>query len=231
MLKIIAVALLSVTAFSAAAQSVTDVQSNRTQSGYARDARGNVLRSSTGLCWRSGFWNEGDAIDGCDGALVPPITQPTAPDLLPAGAQSPIAPPIVVPSPTPRCDSAIVLASDATFGFGSAVLRPPAKARLDLELRQRLASCDKLRMIKITGHTDRIGSVRANLLLSKRRAEAIASAVRQAGLSVPIEVRGLGAKSPLVICPGQRATARLISCLAPNRRATIEFDGTTTANP
>ena len=225
MLKKFAVALLGMAAFAAIAQSVTDVHVTPTSGGYVQDARGNVMRSSTGLCWRTGFWQPGDAIDGCDGALTPPIAQPTAPALVVTAAENPATAPLVALPAATRCDSAIVLASDASFAFGKAVLTTAAKARLDGELRQRQASCDKLQSIKVTGHTDRIGSVHSNRVLSEKRATAIAAEVRQAGLTVPVEVRGVGSTVPLVVCNGKLSKAKLITCLAPNRRATIEFNG------
>ena len=218
-------------ALAAEAQSVTDVKASTPASGYVQDARGNVLRSGTGLCWRTGFWQPGDAVDGCDGALLPPIAQPTAPELTPSVVDSPVTVPVTALPATVHCDRAIVLASDATFAFGKAALTPTAKDRLNAELRQRLASCDKLQLIKITGHTDRIGNARSNRVLSEKRAAVIATEVRKAGLTVPVEVRGVGSTAPLVFCAAKRASAKLIACLAPNRRATIEFDGSIKTKP
>jgi OOP family OmpA-OmpF porin len=224
MSKKMALCLLGMAAFGAAAQSVTDVRAKVDASAYIQDARGNVLRSGSGMCWRTGYWESGDAVEGCDGALSSPIAQPTAPALAPATASLVPAAPLAVTAPVPHCNSAIVLASDATFAFGKANLTARTRERLEAELRQRLASCSQLQAIKITGHTDRIGSARSNHDLSQKRAASIAAAATHAGVTVPIEVRGVGSESPLVFCNGKISNMKLIACLAPNRRATIEFD-------
>lgn len=61
----------------------------------------------------------------------------------------------------------------AAFALGSAALPPTLKQPLDVfaeVLRKRRGSSQTLH---ITGHTDASGSVEGNLLLSKRRAEAV----------------------------------------------------------
>ncbi len=223
MLKNLAVCLFGLVSWAAAAQSVTDVRVKSDSSAYVQDARGNVMRSGSGMCWRTGYWEPGDAVDGCDGALTPPIAQPTAPALAPQTATVVATAPLAVVMLAPHCDRAIVLASDATFAFGSAMVTANARTRLESELRQRLASCSTLQTIKITGHTDRIGSVRGNRLLSQKRAASIAAVATHAGITAPIEVRGVGSATPLVFCNGKISKVKLIACLAPNRRATVEF--------
>src|SRR5438270_102322 len=60
-LQVIALAVLASPAF---AQSVAN-------DGYARDASTVVLKNPFGLCWRSGQWSEGKAIDECDPEVAP----------------------------------------------------------------------------------------------------------------------------------------------------------------
>ncbi len=79
--------------------------------------------------------------------------------------------------------------------------------------------------IRITGHTDRIGSLEHNKQLSMRRAEAVRDYLSAKGLSASnMDIAGMGPEKPLVTCEGKRGQ-ELISCLGPNRRTEIEFAG------
>lgn len=109
--------LIGATAAGAFAQT-TDIQA-KPISAYAQDGRGNIARSGTGLCWRTGTWTPADAVPGCDGELVPPVAKPIAPPV--AAAPAP-APEPVKPVPPKRCDFAVTLQSDETFAFNKASL-------------------------------------------------------------------------------------------------------------
>ena len=64
---------------------------------------------------------------------------------------------------------AMVMLSDVLFGFGNATLEPAA---LDV-LAGIAAKLDGVPSIRITGHTDAIGSEDANLALGQRRADEV----------------------------------------------------------
>lgn len=111
------------------------------------------------------------------------------------------------------------LAADATFAFGSAVLRPEGRAKLDKIASE--AEAAKVTAIDIVGHTDRIGSAQANQKLSLERAMSVRDyLVRQGMPASAISVDGRGDSQPLVECAGPASPA-VIACLAPNRRTTI----------
>jgi phosphatidylserine/phosphatidylglycerophosphate/cardiolipin synthase-like enzyme len=62
------------------------------------------------------------------------------------------------------------------FPFGSAVLPPPHRAQIDQLARRILASWSTarpVRAIRVVGHTDPVGTDRANMALGQRRAEAV----------------------------------------------------------
>ncbi|MCZ8235324.1 MAG: OmpA family protein [Inhella sp.] len=61
------------------------------------------------------------------------------------------------------------------FDTGKAELKPESKAQID-EMVALLRTKPQLR-VHIVGHTDNVGTVEANLLLSQRRAEAVAAAL------------------------------------------------------
>jgi len=199
----------------------------------AYDAPGNnVVRSGTyngalgiagNLCWRQGYWTPAMAIAQCDPDLVPKPAPPVAapPPPAPAPAPAPAAPP-----PAPQVQK-ITLASKALFDFDKAVLKPEGKAAIDSQIISKLASVQRLELVLVTGHTDRIGTQRYNQRLSERRADAVRDYLVSRGVPRDkIETLGMGKTQPVpgVVC-NQKALKALIACLAPNRRVEIEVKG------
>src|SRR3569833_4671851 len=86
-------------AFDASTQAITDIQAKQESSAYAQDVRGTILRSQYGLCWRTGYWTQGDAEIGCDGQLEPPVAKATAPAIA-----TPVAERASGGEPAPRGD-------------------------------------------------------------------------------------------------------------------------------
>ena len=223
MFKKTALLLLASSAFaSASAQTVTDIQANQGQSAYLQDGRGVIVRSQSGLCWRTGYWAPADAVTGCDGALVPPIAKPTAPPIVP-----PAAPATAQATPAVRaCDFSVTLESDQTFAFNKAVLSAAARKRIDADVLPKLSACSKIEVIQVTGHTDPLGSQLYNKRLSEKRAEAVAGYLRAKGLASRIDTAGAGETQPVATCPAKLPRTKLIECLAPDRRVVIEVRGT-----
>ncbi|HEY1326154.1 MAG TPA: OmpA family protein [Casimicrobiaceae bacterium] len=199
------------------------------QSGDAN----NVVRSGVyngalglagGLCWRTGYWTPQMAIEACDPDLVP---KPPAPPPPPAPTPPPPPPPPPpAPAPAPQVQK-ITLASKALFDFDKAVLRPDGKAAIDSEIISRLRDVQKLELVLVTGHTDRIGTQQYNQRLSERRADAVRDYLVSKGVPRDkIETLGMGKTQPVpgVVC-NQKALKELIACLAPNRRVEIEVKG------
>lgn len=191
----------AVVAMSAHAQ--TDIKAAKPNSAYAQDASGNIVRNSTGLCWRTGYWTPADAVPGCDGALVAAAPAPAAP-----------AP---APAPVPTAEK-VTFAADAFFDFDKATLKPEGKAKLD-DLASKLGSLN-LEVIIAVGHTDSIGSDAYNQKLSVRRAEAVKSYLVGKGVDEKrVYTEGKGEKQPV-------ATNKTAAGRAQNRRVEIEVVGT-----
>lgn len=125
----------------------------------------------------------------------------------------------VAPTPAPRAPVKPVQVGAAdlklTFVSGSAILTDPAKARL-----ARYAAVlggPKLagRRIRIEGHTDASGSAKANLELSRRRAQAVADFLVVSGIEARrLEVVGLGSARPLPgIAPQAAENRRVMAVL------------------
>jgi OOP family OmpA-OmpF porin len=153
-----------------AQQSVTDIHA-KTQGGtYLQDGRGVITRSGSGLCWRSSHWTPADAVIGCDGELVLPVANPTAPTAAPM-APAPVA--VRVPAPM-QCDFKATFGNDEIFGFNKAVLGAVAKQRIDREVLEKLATCTQMYKVLVIGHADRMGPQQYNQKLSEKRANAVA---------------------------------------------------------
>ncbi|MEO9136653.1 MAG: OmpA family protein [Casimicrobiaceae bacterium] len=175
------------------------------------------------LCWRTGYWTPAMAIAACD------------PDLVAKAAPVPVAAPAPqpAPAPAPAAPAAapqvqkITLASKALFDFDKAVLKPEGKAAIDSEIIGKLSSVQKLELVLVTGHTDRIGTQRYNQKLSERRADAVRDYLVSKGVPRDkIETLGMGKTQPLpgIVC-NQKALKALIACLAPDRRVEVEVKG------
>lgn len=146
---------------------------------------------------QGGYWKPAS----CAAVVEPP--QPPAP-----------------PAPAPLPEQPLRLSADALFGFDSAVLSAEGQQAVQGVLAQ-VREASRVQSIRVTGHTDRIGSARYNQALSQRRAEAVRDALVQGGVpAASISAEGRGAAEPIVQC-GQRNRAELIACLAPNRRVQI----------
>lgn len=213
---------LMIAAAGVSAQSGPDVQARKDNSAYAQDARGAVVRNPYGLCWRSGYWTNNDAILGCDGQLESPLAKATAPSLPSAPAA---APPVVASAPK-RCDFAATMSGDQAFAFNTSRLTNAAKRRIDDAVLKRLVNCAKIDIIVATGHSDRLGTRQYNQRLSEQRAAAVASYLKTKGVTAPIDTIGAGETLPVKACDNRLGRKKLIECLAPNRRVEIEVRGT-----
>ena len=119
----------------------------------------------------------------------------------------------------------ITLDSKALFDFDKAVLKPEGKAAIDGQVVDKLAQVQKLDVVLVTGHTDRIGTEKYNQGLSERRADAVRDYLVSKGVDKSkIETIGLGEKQPVVQC-AQKNFKELVACLQPNRRVDVEVKG------
>ena len=135
-------------------------------------------------------------------------------------AARPVAPvqPAVAPVKT-------TLGADGLFRFDGrslADLLPEGRRKLDALASDIKGSAGSVDSIRITGHTDRLGSSSYNQALSLARADTVRNYLAQAGVPAQaMQVQGKGASEPKVQC-AQAKRAELIDCLAPNRRVEIE---------
>lgn len=143
--------------------------------------------------------------------------------LLAACASKPKAPP--PPPPAPPMAMNMTMSGDALFAFGKADigdLSSEGRGQLD-EFAAKL-SASPYGLVRVVGHSDRVGNDKANMSLSKRRAEAVRDYLAQHGVpDAKIVATGRGSYQPVVKCDQERGQA-MIDCLAPNRRVEITVD-------
>ncbi len=134
--------------------------------------------------------------------------------------------------PQPILIKEVELSADALFHFDSASLAGligrNTLDRLATDIQSQNIDID---IIRVVGHTDRLGSEAYNQKLSEERAKTVADYLRGKGLQGQIETQGMGPTVPVTQdCQGRRATPELIKCLQPDRRVSIELWGTKEAN-
>ena len=195
---------------------------------YVHSSSGQVVKNSTDLCWRTGFWTpalaEAMGIDGAGCACDADILDKKACTAVEARCLS-----------QQNVREKVTFSADTLFNFDKATLKDEGRAVLD-DLVSRVAGVD-LEVILTTGYADRIGSDAYNLKLSQRRADAVKAYLVQKGVDAAlIKSEGKGEADPVVNCPnpskaGQVKTFKeLVQCLQPNRRAVVEVVGTRPAN-
>lgn len=118
------------------------------------------------------------------------------------------------------------LGADGLFRFDGRSLSdllPEGRRRLDALAGDIRGSAGPVESIRITGHTDRLGTTAYNQALSLARAETVRDYLVRSGMPAQaIQVQGKGESEPKVQCAQTAKRAELIDCLAPNRRVEIE---------
>lgn len=118
------------------------------------------------------------------------------------------------------------LAADVLFAFDSVELTPGGMKQLD-ELARGLLAADAGEIVA-SAHADRLGTDEHNLALSARRADVVRAYLEERGVPLGrVRVEAQGAAKPLTgtVCEGlgeeSRRNAKLVACLAPDRRVEI----------
>jgi OOP family OmpA-OmpF porin len=186
--------------------------------------KGDVDLVSVGVVYRFGAKTQAPA-PRAEPVAAAPAPQPVVVPPPPPPAVAPPPP----PPPRPPVPRKVTFSADSLFAFDKATVKPAGKQHLDkLAADLRGANFD---VIKVTGHTDRIGTHAYNMALSTRRAEAVkAYLVESAGIPAgKIAARGTDGSDPVTKpgdCKGKKATKALIACLQPDRRVEVEVSGT-----
>jgi OOP family OmpA-OmpF porin len=201
--------------------------------GYLLDTQGNVVRAAgAGVCVRTSDWTPARAIAQCDPDLVKKPAPPKK--------AAPPPPKKAKPKPPAKKKKPAMLNITQKIElqgmpFAKAEMTADNKASLDKFLAG-LRKANKARgpvqfgAVVVTGHTDRIGSLKYNMKLSERRATVVKDyLVKNGGVDQKLIFwEGKGPKEPIPVtkfCDNKMKRKQLIECLAPNRRVTVEVVG------
>lgn len=111
----------------------------------------------------------------------------------------------------------VILAGDVTFAFGKYTLTPQGKKSLDTLAKDIVSSLDNISSITVTGHTDSVGSDKANQTLSERRAASVITYLVSKGVPKSLLVqRGAGETTPIADNKTKEGRAR-------NRRVELDI--------
>ena len=152
----------------------------------------------------------------------------------PMATEAPAPAPMVAAAPAPQPveeTKTFTLTSDVLFDFGKSTLKPAGVTALSQLYNQiqTLEMNDK--NIVVYGYTDRIGSDGANMKLSQNRAKSVSDFLVGKGLSAThITAVGRGKADPVspASCNEIKNKQKLIVCLAPDRRVSVEVKGSKT---
>jgi OmpA-OmpF porin, OOP family len=118
--------------------------------------------------------------------------------------------------------------------FAKAEMTPDNKKELDefmgaLRKATKARAAVQISAVVVTGHTDRIGSLKYNMGLSERRAVVVKDYLVSQGVDQKVIFwEGKAFKQPIPVtkfCDNKMKRKQLIECLAPNRRVTVEVVG------
>ena len=127
--------------------------------------------------------------------------------------------PTVAQAPKDGCDHERVV----LFDFNKSSLTKQARHKLNHLAKKLNAHHEK--SLTIVGFSDRVGSVAYNEKLALKRAKTVHDYLVTKGIGVKkIEVRSLGKSVPKADCAEDMPRAKLVECLAEDRRVEIEFD-------
>jgi len=203
--------------------------SSEPKDGYVTDTQGGVVRAiGAGVCVRSSQWTPALAVEECD----PDLIKKPAPKPAPAPAPKPEAKPKPKPEAKPKAEKPEMMNIERKIElqgmpFDKAEMTPDNVKELD----EFLADLKPVTLgaVIVTGHTDRIGSLKYNQRLSERRAVVVKDYVVSKGIDPKLIFwEGKAFKQPIPVtkfCSNKMKRKQLIECLAPNRRVTVEAVG------
>jgi OOP family OmpA-OmpF porin len=230
MISAIRIALVGLAAAGVFLPASVSAQDAKNQ-GYLLDTQGNIVRAPVaGVCVRTSDWTPARAVAECDPDLVKKPAPKVAPP--PAKKAAPTPPAKKAKPQMLNIEEKIELQG---MPFAKAEMTAENKTELDkflggLRKATKARSAVRFGAVVVTGHTDRIGSLKYNLKLSERRAVVVKDYLVAAGVDQKVIFwEGKAFKQPIPVtkfCDNKMKRKQLIECLAPNRRVTVEIVGT-----
>ena len=230
------ITLASAIAIAAFAPALASAQA---KDGYLTDSRGDVVKAAgANVCVRTSQWTPALAIAECDPDLVKKPAPP-APKAAPAAPAQKAAPAPKKQEAKPAAKKPEPLNIEEKIElqgmeFNKADMTADNKKDLDDflgELRKptKARGAVEFGAVIVTGHTDRIGSMKYNMKLSEKRAITVKDYIVAKGIDQKLIFwEGKGPKQPIPVtkfCDNKMKRKQLIECLSPNRRVTVEIVG------
>jgi OOP family OmpA-OmpF porin len=201
--------------------------------GYLLDTQGNIVRAAgAGVCVRTSDWTPARAVAECD----PDLVKKPAPAPKPAPKAAPKPKPEAKAKPKkPQMLNITEKIELQGMPFDKAEMTPDNVKELEkfiagLRKATKARAPVQFGAVVVTGHTDRLGSLKYNMRLSERRAVVVKDYLVK-NLNVDQKLifwEGKGPKEPIPVtkfCDNKMKRKQLIECLAPNRRVTVEVVG------
>lgn len=164
------------------------------------------------------------------------------PEPAPAPKAAPAPMPVEAPKPKPEPEKKakpVILNIEEKvelqgMPFAKAEMTADNKKELDdfmgaLRKATKARAVVQISAVVVTGHTDRIGSLKYNMGLSERRAVVVKDYLVSMGVDQKVIFwEGKAFKQPIPVtkfCDNKMKRKQLIECLSPNRRVTVEVVG------
>jgi len=202
--------------------------------GYLTDTAGKEVRAlGANVCVRNSQWTPALATIDCDPDLVKKPAPKAAPQKAAPAPKAQKAAPAAKPKKPEMLNIEEKIELQG-MEFNKAEMTAGNKEDLDKFLGA-LGKATKARApvqygaVIVTGHTDRIGSMKYNMKLSEKRAITVKDYIVSKGIDQKLIFwEGKGPKQPIPVtkfCDNKMKRKQLIECLAPNRRVTVEVVG------
>lgn len=214
---------------------VTVLAQAERKDGYLVDTQGHEVRAiGAGVCVRNSQWTPALATTACD----PDLVKKPAPAARPAPVAKPKPAPKPAAKPKPKKPAMVNVERKIELQgmpFDKAQMTPDNVKELEkfmaaLRKGSKVMGPVQMGAVVVTGHTDRIGSLKYNMKLSERRAIVVKDYLVNK-LNVDQKLifwEGKAFKQPIPVtkfCDNKMKRKQLIECLAPNRRVTVEVVG------
>ena len=203
------------------ARTVACAEVRLVRAGHAEEQTGWRAATPHVMMAEDAIRRAGQEAASCVAPVVAKVATPAPVVSTPAVPQTPAA--VTVSKET------YILLSDTLFLFdksGRSEMLPGGQERL-ATIAQRLASYKSIEALTVIGHTDRLGSDSYNDKLSTSRAATVKQIIEGLGVKAgKSEAVGKGERSPVTTnCSDKLPRNKLIDCLQPDRRVTIEVSG------
>lgn len=198
------------------------------RAGHAQEQTGWRAATPHVMMVEDGIRRAGQEANACAAPLVA-RSAPAPAAAIVAPVQAAAAPAAVPAQVVVRTKETFVLLGDALFKFdrfGRDEMLPGGKERI-AQIADRLKRYQSIDVLVVAGHTDRLGSDEYNNPLSASRAGTVLNILQGMGIrAAQTNAYGKGKGEPVTTtCSNSLPRAKLIDCLQPDRRVTIEVSG------